>query len=221
VSKAVDAILRDRPLKPETRYRNAEGKIIVEKGDSLKKDKSGLPKRSRYDTSIYGENRIGGARDDRSGAVRPVRIYPYGVGQNRLRSAAQNLGVPIEIINDLRRASAVITLKNYYRKRPQPIGEAEERGIPVYVLRSNTVHQMETLLADIFALKVDTADPVSIAIEETMRGVEKVLSGAPVVELSPQPPEVRRMQHQLAREANLISHSYGREPNRRVRLYRE
>ena len=129
--------------------------------------------------------------------------------------------MPIEIINDLRRASAVITLKNYYRKRPQPIGEAEERGIPVYVLRSNTVHQMETLLADIFALKVDTADPVSIAIEETMQGVQKVLSGAPVVELSPQPPEVRRMQHQLAREANLISHSYGREPNRRVRLYRE
>ncbi len=221
VSKAVDAILRDRPLKPETRYRNEAGEVIVEKGDDLRKDKSGLPKRSRYDASIYGGNRIGGARDDRSGAVRPVRIYPYGVGQNRLRSAAQNLGVPIEIINDLRRASAVITLKNYYRKRPQPIGEAEERGIPVYVLRSNTVHQMETLLADIFALKVDTADPVSIAIEETMQGVEKVLSGAPVVELSPQPPEVRRMQHQLAREANLVSHSYGREPNRRVRLYRE
>jgi len=220
VSKAVDAILRDRPLKPEIRYRNEKGEIVIEKGDSLKKDKSGLPKRNRYDASFYGENRMS-ARKERGGAVRPIRIYPYGVGQNRLRSAAQNLGVPIEIINDLRRASAVITLKNYYRKRPQPIGEAEERGIPVYVLRSNTVHQMEVLLADIFALKVDTADPVSLAIEETMQGVEKVLSGAPVVELSPQPPEVRRMQHQLAREANLISHSYGREPNRRVRLYKE
>ncbi len=220
VSKAVDAILRDRPLKPETRYRDKAGQIVVEKGDSLKKDKSGLPKRSRYESSIYGGNRMS-AREDRYGPVRPIRIYPYGVGQNRLRSAAQNLGVPVEIVNDLRRASAVLTLKNYYRKRPQPIGEAEERGIPVYVLRSNTVHQMEVLLADIFALKMDAVDPVSIAIEETMQGVEKVLSGAPVVELSPQPPEVRRMQHQLARKANLISHSYGREPNRRVRLYRE
>ncbi len=220
VSKAVDAILRDRPLKPETRYRNENGEIIIEKGDSLKKDRTGLPKRSRYENG-YEFNDPMLARDARNGAVRPVRVYPYGVGQNRLRSAAQNLGVPIEIVNDLRRASAVITLKNYYRKRPQPISEAEERGIPIYVLRSNTVHQMETLLADIFALRVDTADPVSLAIEETMRGVEKVLAGAPVVELSPQPPEVRRLQHQLAREANLISHSYGREPNRRVRLYRE
>ncbi len=221
VSKAVDAILRDRPLRPETRYRNEEGKVIVEKGDLLKKDRSGLPKRTRYEPGGYAVNDSMSARDERNGAVRPIRVFPYGVGQNRLRSAAQNLGVPIEIINDLRRASAVITLKNYYRKRPQPIGDAEERGIPVYVLRSNTVHQMETLLADIFALKVDTADPVSIAIDETMQGVEKVLSGAPVVELSPQPPDVRRMQHKLAREANLISHSYGREPNRRVRLYRE
>ncbi len=220
VSKAVDAILRNRPLKPEKRYRNERGEIIIEKGDDLKQDRTGLPNRSRYDTPHASVERMA-PRDDPFPETRPVRIYPYGVGQNRLRSAAQNLGVPIEIVNDLRRAAAVITLKNYYRKRPQPISEAEERGIPIYVLRSNTVHQMETLLADIFALRVETADPVSLAIEEAMRGVEKVLSGAAVVELSPQPPEVRRMQHKLAREANLISHSYGREPNRRVRLYRE
>ncbi len=220
VSKAVDAILRDRPLRPEIRYRNEAGKIIIEKGESPAKDKSGLPKRSPRGAYMGRMNDSMSIRAERD-SVRPIRIFPYGVGQNRLRSAAQNLGVPIEIITDLRRASAAITLKNYYRKRPQPIAEAEERGIPVYVLRSNTVHQMETLLADIFALKVDTADPVNMAIDETMQGVSKVLAGAPVVELSPQPPDVRKMQHQLAREANLISHSYGREPNRRVRLYRE
>ena len=219
VSRAVDAILRERPLRPEIRYRNEAGEIIIEKGDALKQTKNGLPKRSRYETSREPAHRY--ERDEQSNGIRPIRVFPYGVGQNRLRSAAQNLGVPIEIINDLRRASAVITLKNYYRKRPQPISEAEERGIPVYVLRSNTVHQMESLLADIFALKVDTADPVSIAIDETMNAVQKVLAGAPVVELSPQPPEVRRLQHKLARDAKLISHSYGREPNRRVRLYLE
>jgi stage III sporulation protein SpoIIIAA len=216
VSQAVDAILRNHILRPETRYRDESGKIIIEKGETLKKDKSGLPQRTRY--------RGKGQQDmwpEQNAGPRPTRIFPYGVGQNRLRSAAQNLGVPIEIIDDLRRAAAVITLKNYYRKRPQPISEAEERGIPVYVLRSNTVHQMEALLADIFALKVDTADPVSLAINETMQGVERVIAGAPVVELSPQPARVRRMQHQLAREANLITHSYGREPNRRVRIYRE
>ena len=58
--------------------------------------------------------------------MRTMRIYCYGVGQNRLRAAAQNLGVMIDITNDLYKAEIVITLKNYYRKRPQPIIEAED-----------------------------------------------------------------------------------------------
>jgi hypothetical protein len=143
------------------------------------------------------------------------------VGQNRLRAAAQSLGVNVEITNDLHRADVVITLKTYFRKQPQPVSEAEARGIPVYVIRSNTVRQMEILLADLFALKLAAEEPAGAALEETRLEVEKVLAGAPVVELSPQPPDVRRQQHLLARESNLISHSYGREPNRRVRVYRE
>jgi len=115
----------------------------------------------------------------------------------------------------------VMTLKNYYRKRPQPITEAERRGIPVYVLRSNTVAQMEASLADIFQLPTVPEDPVAQALAEAREAIRKVLEGAPVVELEPQSPEIRRQQHQLAREANLISHSYGREPYRRVRIYRE
>ncbi len=44
----------------------------------------------------------------------------------------------------------VITLKNYYRRRPQQLQEAEALGKPVYVLRSNTGTQMETVLAGVF-----------------------------------------------------------------------
>jgi hypothetical protein len=29
------------------------------------------------------------------------------------------------------------------------------------------------------------------------------------------------LQHQLARQANLTSHSYGKEPSRRVRIFRD
>ena len=32
---------------------------------------------------------------------------------------------------------------------------------------------------------------------------------------------VRRMQHDMARKANLVSHSYGKEPRRRVRIFRD
>ena len=222
VARSVDALLRGRTQRPESRYRDEQGKIVVEQGDDPEQETNSLESRGRNG----GRN---GKKAVKSRTIpfgepsmsRTMRIYCYGVGQNRLRSAAQNLGVPVEITNDLHKAKIAITLKNYYRKRPQPIIEAEDRGIPVYVLRSNTVRQMEVLLADIFALQVSSVDSLGLAIEETRQAMEKVIAGAPVIELSPQPSQVRRQQHRLAREADLISHSYGREPNRRVRLYRE
>ena len=39
------------------------------------------------------------------------------------------------------------------------------------------------------------------------------------IELSPQNAYIRRLQHQMAERANLVSRSRGREPYRRVRLY--
>jgi predicted RNA-binding protein Jag len=48
-----------------------------------------------------------------------------------------------------------------------------------------------------------------------------VHGGARTIDLSPQNAYIRRRQHQIVRQANLISHSYGKEPRRRVRIYRE
>jgi hypothetical protein len=93
--------------------------------------------------------------------------------------------------------------------------------VPVYVLRSNTVNQMESSLADIFALNSDEVDPFAVAMRETQDAIRKVLAGARSVELSPQAAGIRRYQHEMARQFNLISHSRGREPQRRVRIYRE
>ena len=109
-------------------------------------------------------------------------------------------------------ADAVITLKNYYRQQPAPILEAERRNIPIYILRSNTVTQMEQCLVDIFHIPVDPVDAFDAAMRETQDGIQRVLNGAEDVVLSPQTAEIRSQQHQLARAANLVSHSYGREP---------
>lgn len=148
-----------------------------------------------------------------------LRVYPYGVGRGRLIQASQNLGVPISVVDDLEHANAVVTLKNYYRKHPQPISEAERRRIPVYVLRSNTINQMEAILGDIFDVPVELEDPMEKAVTETQEAIRRVLGGSTSEELPPAGPEVRRMQHEMARSANLVSHSYGSEPRRRVRIF--
>ena len=46
-----------------------------------------------------------------------------------------------------------------------------------------------------------------------------VIERSEAVELSPQNAYIRRLQHQMAERANLVSRSRGREPYRRVRLY--
>ncbi len=220
VAEAVDALLRGRPLMPEIRYRDAEGKIHIEV--SPMSSEAVRRERLARHGGMTAESTAATVTEEDLGRPRVLHIYPYGVGQNRLRQAARNLGVEIELVDELRAADIVLTLKNHFRKRPQPIAEAERRGVPVYVLRSNTVTQMETLLADLFALRREEEDdPVAAALAEAEEAIQKVLAGAPVVELRPASPEIRKLQHELARSYNLVSHSYGREPQRRVRIYRE
>ena len=112
-------------------------------------------------------------------------------------------------------------MKNYYRQQPQPIVDAERRSIPIYILRSNTVTQMEQCLADIFQLSSEPVDVFTEAMSEAQDAIQRVLNGADVAELRPQVATIRSQQHQLARAANLVSHSYGREPGRRVRIFQE
>jgi len=236
VAAAVDALLRARALPAELRWRDADGTVRIEKTQTSATSSS-LVRQAQWsssgrhqdddddDVTAFGKPVLAPMsplRAAENGAnLRTRRVYAYGVGQQRLRQAAQNLHVPVQIVEDLRDADMVITLKNYYRKQPQPIAEAERRGIAVYVLRSNTVTQMETCLADVFGLPTAPVDSFSVAIEETRQAIQHVLGGAASADLSPQASFVRRQQHQMAREANLVSHSYGREPQRRVRIYRE
>ncbi len=225
VARAVDMLLRQKPLAPEIRYRDEAGEIKIEQAPVPAAEAQAISPRLR--NGDYGDFR---GRRAASGEplelqssrahLQPIKIFPYGIGQNRLRQAARTLRLPITLVDDIEDADVLMTLKSYYRKHPQPITLAERLGKPVYILRSNTVIQMEACLADIFSLGSQDVDPVSIAMRETQDAIQKVLSGARNVELSPQKASIRREQHQLVRQANLLSHSLGREPNRRVRIYR-
>ena len=202
VARAVDAILRERPLSAEMRYRDEQGEVQIEQA-SL--------------DPVYLET---DAVDRSKPPLSTLRVYSYGVAQNRLRQSARHLGVPVELVDNLGEADVLLTLQSYYRKRPRAISDAERRGTPVYVLRANTVTQMENCLADIFDLEEVGEDPMAAAMRETKEAIRQVLNGAKMVELSAQNAYIRRRQHQMARQAHLVSHSQGKEPRRRVRILR-
>ena len=101
------------------------------------------------------------------------------------------------------------------------IKDAEVANLPIYVLRSNTPHQIKQFLSDIFpAEKPARAHSLKTALSEAEEAVGQVKEGEEGVELSPQSAYIRRLQHLIAQRNDLLSQSTGKEPNRRVRIYR-
>ena len=246
VTSSVDAMLRGQALPVEFRYRDDKGEIHVENQELVisspavtgrrdgRNGRDGRGARARGSSEVVGTRSI--ADQERDGrpngrseleAVpagrserKSLTVYAYGVARNRLSQAARRLGVDIEIVNNLAEADVLVTLKSYYRKRRQLISDAERRRTPVYVLRANTAHQMESFLAQALDLDGPEApDPFESAIAEAERAIELIQAGETSVNLRPVSSAIRRYQHQLARQADLVSHSYGKEPRRYVRIF--
>ncbi len=242
VAAAVDALVRGYPMQPEIRYRDADGQIHIEKpppqpmpgrnanaGARRSEGMSSMPMQRSRPTQRSEPPAFDPAADEPKAdfaeqtPAKLLRILPYGVARNRLLQAAKHLGVPVMVVRELAEADALLTLRTYYRAREQTIVEAEERSLPIYVLRSNTVSQLEQSLAEIFDLNSQPVDQLEweIVSAQTASAIQAVLNGLRWVDLPPASAAVRRMQHELARQAQLTSHSYGKEPNRRVRIFRE
>jgi stage III sporulation protein AA len=170
---------------------------------------------------IYSQEVVDEAADvdgDRS-QEKQLRVFAYGVARNRLHDVAKRLRVKIVMVENLAEADVFVTLKSYYRKKRRLINNAEQQRIPIYVLRANSTNQMERFLAEVMDLKVVRSDPFEDAIAEATKAIDRVEAGQPSADLSPVGAAIRRYQHQMARNANLVSHSYGKEPRRHVRIF--
>jgi stage III sporulation protein SpoIIIAA len=238
IMAAVDALLRGFPLPAEIRMRDEDGQIKIEKAAAVPT--------SRIEANGKKVRRVGESYDPTQarpaeaaekpgqapqfgpptsarGPLQTIRIYPYGVARNRLMQAAKRLGVPAIVERDVGQADALVTLRSYYRNRQRTVVDAEQRGMPIYVLRANTVNQIEQFLSDLFNLPgmQASSSELDYVRQQTQSAIQAVLNGERWVDLPPGPSLVRRLQHEMARSAELTSHSYGKEPRRHVRIFRE
>ena len=169
--------------------------------------------------------------------MKTLRVYPFGVNRDRLAESARQLRVPIIVTNNQSDADAVITLKNYYRRQPERLQQAEQDRKLIIILKNNTVAQMQHALAHVFDIPTadappddedeaegegkDTVDSTTRALLETEDAIHQVLNkGLTTAELAPANAYIRRLQHQMATRYNLISRSRGKEPYRRVKIFR-
>jgi stage III sporulation protein SpoIIIAA len=263
VATAVDAILRGEDPPVEQRGRDADGNVQItvpprregyseipatRRSPALRGERADFRDqrvdmradrgpRLRERTS-NGTSQANGYTNGNGGATNgptppTQRIFPFGVSRNRLESAIERLRVPAVIVRDMKDATLVMTLKNYYRQSAQRLRQAEEQGVPVYVLRNNTITQMERQLANVFNLRgyedegppqspdLDKTLTIEDAMMETETAITQVMNGeTSAIELSPRSSYIRRLQHQMADRYNLRSESRGDDPYRRVKIFR-
>ncbi len=203
---------REQATRAMTALRADEGTGPVNAED-LAADDEALADRIR-EASVDDEGEA--LRVEDAGTLPTLRVFPHGISRKRLEQAIRELQLPVIIAREIDEADVVMTLRSEYRQKTPALREAEERAMPIYVLKSNTILQMQASLTSIFALEID---PREAALRETEEAIGLVLRQSEPIELSPQNAYIRRLQHQMAERANLVSRSRGREPYRRVRLY--
>jgi stage III sporulation protein SpoIIIAA len=160
--------------------------------------------------------RLSDGREEPAVPLETINVLAFGVSRKRLEQAIRDLRLPVFLVREAGDADVVITLRNHYKQKAPALREAEELGLPVFVLKANTSVQIEACLTSLFALETD---PSEAGMREVEEAIGLVRSEARPVELSPQSAQVRRMQHLAVERANLVSVSSGREPYRRVRVY--
>ncbi|MCX6003775.1 MAG: AAA family ATPase [Chloroflexi bacterium] len=207
VATAVDAILRGEPQELEVRQMDkTTGEVVVKHvppGSDIRKPTHSRP-------------------EPRNGT--PAKLFLYGVNRGRMEQVAHEMQLTLEIVDDLRQATLLVTSKKYYRQKPQKIKDAETSNLPIYVLRGSTPPQIRQLFSSLYHIEQNGTDSressFSHALDEAKEAVELIKKGENTVELSPQSAYIRRLQHLVAERHGMFSQSTGKDPNRRVRIFR-
>jgi stage III sporulation protein SpoIIIAA len=246
VAHVVDQWLRGFPVAPEVRWLDEEGQVNRVKETARPSEASLAPwrpnqprrsdqSRQQDDQPRQSQSQPGPApftqesEDDDS--EMDLKIFLFGIGRDKLEAAGVEAGVPVQVANELRRADVVLTTKTHYRRGSQLVRTAESTGTPVYVLRKNTMPQVQEFLHTISKeWREKGAGPggggedykatLEQALQEAEEAAQRVLSGEFSIQLAPQRSYVRRLQHMLGQRYNLASTSKGRDPARAVLFYK-
>ena len=195
LAEVVDTALRGPLLSPKIRMRTREGRVI---------------------SNVDAPNVVA-PEPPAPSASKPLGIFPYGVSRHHVEQSIRDLELPVRVLGNLDGASAVLTLKNHYRRRPDSLRQAESRGLPIHILKSNSATQVRDALARIYG--VDKKDDATTnALAEAAAAIKAVKTTLRPVEISPQNAYLRRLQHQLVSENELSARSTGKEPQRHLRI---
>jgi len=202
--RAVDALLRGRPLRGEAR-----GGETGDAGDGDAGEADGGAPRARPPAPAA------------PGAVPPVsgrrlRVFPYAISPDSVDRVIRQLRLHARTVDRAERADLVIALRgrNADARLERLLGG---RDVPVHVVKRNSTAQLRRLLQDVFnVVPGQSGGAADEAVREAEDGVRRAWDEGVAVELTPRPAALRQLQHRIAMRHRLLAESAGSEPERRL-----
>ena len=222
-SEAVDYILRGWPIRPELRKVDKEyaAKGIPTEVEPHNQVVSDVTERQEDNKMNFSFSRQKYCEQNK-----PLKkLYLYAVSRTIVEKIIERLDFNIEITRNAEDADIVLAHKNFAKGGAKVLNTAKEYRAQIFYVKTNSMAQIQKVLKDALDIRPfdnpnDTGycDETENALDEAKEAIKKVMDGAPVVELSPQDTQIRKLQHELAEQYGLQSTSIGEGSNRHLRI---
>ena len=240
VGRAVDALLRGQVPSSEERKMASDGRVLrveplqVSPSPLRRPSLAPVPLPDPVDPTPGQPLGMAVAQPERMMPQAPPKLFQVlccGLSEQRLDEAVRRHDWAVQAVEDLMQADVVLSVRQGLGRQPELRRQARDAGVPILVIKSDTLPQVERALErllmrrDSGASHRDAADSgdqfdASAALEECRLAVEQVVvpQGRPV-ELLPRSEDVRQMQADLVTRYRLRSDVFGSSGQRRLRVF--
>ncbi|TGG91942.1 MAG: AAA family ATPase [Aphanocapsa feldmannii 277cV] len=176
VAATIDALLRERPVAPQVRSLDAEGRLLLctpqprrprRPGGSPGAAAASLPAPAggpgeglaQVGTGHRPPSHPAGGPDAAPAAAAPdhhsldtlrgeqlLHIHVCGLRPGSLERLVRSLALPVRLVPDVDAADAVLSLRNSLGRHPAVRRTARELGVPIHVIKSGSQLQLERAL---------------------------------------------------------------------------
>lgn len=225
VTEAVDCILREWPVSPEIRIVGNKPKA-AKTDKNIKKAPKVEPEKTKPIKEKFNFESLVEKCPTMPEFKENKKIFVYAVSRSIVDKVIERFELNAEVTRNIDEADVVISHKSYSKSGAKIINVAKDYHLPIHFVRSNTTAQIQRAVKQSLGFQGRPGDDFASenfderedAIREAQGAVYKVLNGASSIELEPRKTTIRKMQHELVEEHNLVSDSVGEEPNRRLKI---
>jgi stage III sporulation protein SpoIIIAA len=240
VAATVDALLRGQPARPQVRQLADDGRMQVQDGPAppMLRAVQSPPQRPAAPAlapvplpaveELVPEELV--AIEEEDG---PLRVHGAGIPPGLLEQVVRSRQLPVEVVGRVELADVVLSVRHQLGRDPQVRRQAQELGLPILVVKSAALPQLQRALERLLQRHRPAAaaslpgagggqarDDALAALEECRLAVEQVVlaQGQPV-ELLPRSGAVRQQQAELASRYRLRTAVFGHGEQQRLRVF--